>query len=425
MKNKVVPPWLGCRAVAGSFSVVLGLLMLPGISSAEFAASAAGSQTNQPNWQTAGYGSTGHMFFGADGVKMPSSVSNPAVGMVKSGPAWLGDPVAVPTSLTVPPISSFKMVGGDPSNGTHYPRTQDPLAKAAAVLEGLSGTGGCTLFGLNDDSDYGAVKITFGAGVPSTMTVGVLVGAVRFNDSVGSDIPAQVSIGQLIGSSTTWLVSQATMPLASATAAPQADWYFFELTGVQENDVLVIGGKRSSATSPDKFVNINGLVFDAPGDPGSPEFVTWMSTNYPSLGAGQNGPHDDPDHDGEPNLVEFAIDGDPTSTGNRGKRFLSSADITGDSTRELSITMAVRTGATFTATASNGLDDTVDGVRYLIEGTLDLVNIDATVSEITPAVTAGLPALSDPLQWEYHTFTLPASSGLGSRGFLLSTIGTP
>jgi hypothetical protein len=418
MKKIVIPSLRGPRAVASSCSVVLGLLLLPDVSSAQFAASSAGSQINQPNWQTAGYGSTGHIFFGADGVKMPSSVSTPTTGMVKSGPSWLADPEAVPAS-------NFRMIGGDPLNTSHYPRSEAPVAKAATVLEGLAGTGGCTLFGLNDDNDYGTVKITFGAGVPSTMTVGVLVGAVRFNDDVGSDVPAEVSIGQLSGSSTTWLVSQATTPLPSATAPPQADWYFFELTGVQENDVLVIGGKRSSATAPDKFVNINGLVIDAAGDPGPSDFANWISTNYPSLGPGKNGPHDDPDHDGLPNLVEFAIDGDPTSSANRGKRFLRTADVTGDSIPELSVTMAVRGGATFTTTPSNGLLATADGVIYTIGGTLDLANIDETINEIIPAVTAGLPALSDPLQWEYHTFTLPASSGLGSRGFILSTVAAP
>ena len=62
-------------------------------------------------------------------------------------------------------------------------------------------------------------------------------------------------------------------------------------------------------------------------------------------------------------------------------------------------------------------------MTYTIQGTLDLVTIPgsdvshaAGPSNTAPAAT-GLPDLTG-TAWEYHTFKLDASEGLGSKGFL-------
>ena len=64
----------------------------------------------------------------------------------------------------------------------------------------------------------------------------------------------------------------------------------------------------------------------------------------------------------------------------------------------------------------------IDGVAYVIEGSLTLASNDFTsaVSEVTPAQSpaqSGLPDITGS-GWEYHTFRLSASEGLTGRGFL-------
>jgi hypothetical protein len=62
-------------------------------------------------------------------------------------------------------------------------------------------------------------------------------------------------------------------------------------------------------------------------------------------------------------------------------------------------------------------------VTYTIQGTLDLVTIPGSdvshpsgPSDTAPVAT-GLPDLTG-TAWEYHTFKLDASEGLGNKGFL-------
>lgn len=57
---------------------------------------------------------------------------------------------------------------------------------------------------------------------------------------------------------------------------------------------------------------------------------------------------------------------------------------------------------------------TWDGVTYSIEGSMNLGTFDSPVS---PAAVVS-PAVPAPVGYEYRTFTLDASEGMPSKGFL-------
>ena len=109
-------------------------------------------------------------------------------------------------------------------------------------------------------------------------------------------------------------------------------------------------------------------------------------------------PDADPDGDGVPNILEFALDGNPQAAGSGGLAF-ARISAGGDFT----YTIAVRSGALFAA-AEYDQTATIDGIAYTVEASSDLADWGATVSvlEVLPAVTTGLPVPDS--GWEYHTF---------------------
>lgn len=124
----------------------------------------------------------------------------------------------------------------------------------------------------------------------------------------------------------------------------------------------------------------------------------------------------DKDGDGQSNIVEFALGGDPTSGSNNAKIYnlVADSDADGDSTNELVLTIAVRTGTPAFA-GSPSPTATMDGATYLIQGSTDLGSFTTTVNIASP-VTTGLPAA--PTGYEYRSFSLNGSNGLPDKGFL-------
>jgi len=121
----------------------------------------------------------------------------------------------------------------------------------------------------------------------------------------------------------------------------------------------------------------------------------------------------DPDHDGRNNLLEFALDGNPTTTTDDHKMRTAVAVVSGDTT--LTLTLAVRAGVVFSG--GGDLVGAVDGVTYKIQGSTDLADfVSANVTEVTPALSSGMPTLDS--GWEYRTFRLPGTVTTNPRGFL-------
>jgi autotransporter-associated beta strand protein len=130
------------------------------------------------------------------------------------------------------------------------------------------------------------------------------------------------------------------------------------------------------------------------------------------------GKADDPDKDGKNNLHEFAFDGDPLSGANDGKVVGKVATVGGDDV--LTLTLPVRNGATFTTDSGDLVSDTTDGVVYRIEGDTSLDPFADAITEVTPALDGGLPALST--GWTYRTFRAPGKVGTDPKAFLRAKV---
>jgi autotransporter-associated beta strand protein len=114
------------------------------------------------------------------------------------------------------------------------------------------------------------------------------------------------------------------------------------------------------------------------------------------------------------NLLEFARDGDPSSSANDGKMVAKFATISG--TSYFTLTLPVVAGATFSG-AGEKVSAPVAGIIYRIQGSSDLLDFTTTpVFEVIPALSAAMPTLSP--GWEYRTFRL----GTDSKGFFRVTV---
>jgi len=130
---------------------------------------------------------------------------------------------------------------------------------------------------------------------------------------------------------------------------------------------------------------------------------------------------DDPDKDGRENTLEFALDDDPNNASTSGKVVSSVTNINGDD--RLTLTFPVRANAVFSAAAPDQKvmeSAPVDGLIYRVESSNNLVFGDASsatlVEEVTPALSAGLPALNS--GWTYRTFSISINPADTSANFM-------
>lgn len=118
--------------------------------------------------------------------------------------------------------------------------------------------------------------------------------------------------------------------------------------------------------------------------------------------------HLDPDHDGTNNLGEFAFNDDPLSPLNSGKISVKPGVV--DGAEVLTITLPVRTGASFSPGTEGLVSLPVDGMIYRIQGcsNLDLwsLSIEEIPTDDAAPLRTGLPQL--PAGWTYRSFHAPA-----------------
>lgn len=148
---------------------------------------------------------------------------------------------------------------------------------------------------------------------------------------------------------------------------------------------------------------------------GANPFDAWIGTYFPGeTNPAIVGKDADPDGDGTNNLAEFALNGTPNNGTKNGYRSIAIEDTNANTQKELTLTIAVRKAGGSPVFAGSPLSATSDGVKYTIEGSLNLVFPTSAASEASPATgPGGLPA-----DYEYRRFRLDASEGLASRGFL-------
>jgi fibronectin-binding autotransporter adhesin len=145
-------------------------------------------------------------------------------------------------------------------------------------------------------------------------------------------------------------------------------------------------------------------------------FQLWISSPSFGLAAADQDPTDDPDGDGVANLLEFALDGNPADAANNGKMILNTAD-SGDagSDRDLTLTLAVRNGATLASGPGGSVTLSVDGMVYTIQGSADLLAWDKSVGEVSPAFT--LTPAPNP-GWTARSFQVTDSNTLPGKRFI-------
>lgn len=141
-------------------------------------------------------------------------------------------------------------------------------------------------------------------------------------------------------------------------------------------------------------------------------FDSWIAGfDFSSISGADLSPTGDPDGDGQNNLMEFALNGNPASPVVSGK-LRSRIEIIAGS-QALVLTLPVREAAIFGGSPAKSA--IIDGLSYMIEGTTDLNAFDREVTEIA-ASAEGMPELDE--GWTYRSFRLDAAPTSESKGFI-------
>lgn len=188
--------------------------------------------------------------------------------------------------------------------------------------------------------------------------------------------------------------------------------------GGTTNAGLLIRGRSNTATGQIFFDSNETPSAETPQPaqlvitytPGSGDpYTLWAAANQLT---GENAdPTSDADKDEAINLLEFALDGNPQSGMNDGKLIHRIAEIGGEAA--FTLTCPVRNGTVFTG--DSALSGTLDGVRYEIRASSDLTTWALNVDEVTPALSAGLPALAS--GWSYRTFRIAGPVSASNRAW--------
>jgi len=140
----------------------------------------------------------------------------------------------------------------------------------------------------------------------------------------------------------------------------------------------------------------------------------WEEANFGAGNLAQTATGD-PDGDGFNNLYEFGFNGDPNSGSDNGAIASAYADSNANTNKDLTLTIPVRTGATFSV-AGTKQSANVEGLTYTVEGSVNLTAFDSAVAFV------GKVASGDP-DYELHTFRLTASDAPGApKGFLRAVV---
>ena len=220
------------------------------------------------------------------------------------------------------------------------------------------------------------------------------------------------SNNSLSGAGTATLNGDFVIDTTAADALASGTWTLENVTslnGAYGSSFSVVGFDDAGG---DKWTKVNGTklyTFDETTGiltlASASAFDSWATAKGLTGAAGfEAGKADDPDNDGKNNLYEFAFDGNPLSGSEDAKVVGKIATIEGD--QVLTLTMPVRSGATFSTSVGDQLSALIDTITYRIEGDSDLGTFANTISEVTggdeTAIQVGLPTLST--GWTYRTF---------------------
>jgi fibronectin-binding autotransporter adhesin len=185
-------------------------------------------------------------------------------------------------------------------------------------------------------------------------------------------------------------------------------------------------GGRMGAFNGTLQISVDSKDLEVVVTPASP-FEIWMSGF--SVGA-LTGLNDDPDLDGVPNFLEFALNSNPASGSSQGKAFGRLATV-GGIPGVLTYTIAARSGAAFTANGNNQQAVVAaDSLTYLIEAANDLSDWGTPlVEEVTGPDAAAIQATLTPpapeAGWTYYTFRTDGSAASDPKDFIRAEVTSP
>ncbi len=213
--------------------VLLGSLAAFSISSSSAApiVTTAGTDLNNPNWDTAGYGDVGYSFL--QGSATPTFSQSPTGGVLAGG-------------------GSVTLTRNAADRG-------NPISQIALENPGGVGTftaGAWFTTGLASGASPNVFTLTFTTGSPTSARIGILVGAAEFVSGAPLDYPISISLNGV----------KATV---TKPTSYQADWYFFDVTNIAVNDTVAVSAEFVADSAGNRYNPINGVVISAIPEPGS------------------------------------------------------------------------------------------------------------------------------------------------------------
>lgn len=265
----------------------------------------------------------------------------------------------------------------------------------------------------------GALMVSPGATLAPGHSVGTFTaGATTISGTYACEISGATS-DKLVANGTL-NVSAATLAITTLAAPTASPLIIASYTGATPAPFASVTGLPSGYTV-DYSYGGNQIALVSAATP----FSTWAATNITAVNPGANATTGgDPDGDGNTNIVEFALNGNPLSGASSGKVVGKVASVGGSPT--LVLTLPVRTGASFSG-ATEQVSALIDGVIYKVQGSDELATWNLIVSEVTggdkTTIETGMPALDT--GWTYRTFQSPGAITGDPADFLRAVITNP
>jgi autotransporter-associated beta strand protein len=323
------------------------------------------------------------------------------------------------------------------------------------TITGGGGSGATAVASIDGSGNLTGITITNpGVGYTSAPTfalvgggngnTGAISGTATLVSNVGGGLTKSGSGTMTLSGANTYVgnttVNAGTLAISTSYLADAADVSIavgasmaLNYSGTDTVDELTIDG---IAKSPGTYgatgsgaTNIDDVHFTGTGTltvtngPAASAYASWATARGldDSDAAHSSAKSADPDGDGKNNLYEFAFDGNPLSAVEDGKVVGKVATVGSD--QVLTLTLPVRTGATFSGSPAK-VSALIDGITYRVEGATDLVTFTDTITEVTggdaTTIQTGLPTLST--GWTYRTFRVAGTVPTVSTDFIRAKV---
>jgi len=296
-------------------------------------------------------------------------------------------------------------------NGNQSAATGATTVISSATLGGIGTIGG-------------AITVNAGGTLAPGQTVGTLNAASSLTFGGDSTLGIEVNGATADRVNVTGALNIATAALNVSSSAPSAPVYIIATYG---SIVGAFGTQTGVPAGYDVVIGYNSQNQIALVQTVSASAYQLWATSPPNNLVGADAlPGSDPDHDGTKNILEFALAGDPKSGSSTGLSFPRMATVN-SVPNVLTLTIATRTGAAFSADGNRMKSAAVDGMTYTVEASNTLGDWGGpVVTEVTGSdastIHAALPVPVPPAGWTYKTFRTDDSSSSDAQDFIRAVV---